>query len=109
MLERAKDVTQNAVVQLEEVRRRRRAPIVLELDLTEPLVDGVPQDPVSAVIARRRTALRAVFEGLRRGGRDPRVKALIVKVGGSRSSLALARAQELRDAVADFRGRGKRV
>ena len=109
MLERAKDVTQNAVAQLEEARRRRRAPIVLELDLTEPLVDGVPQDPMSALLARRRTLLRAVFEGLRRAGGDPRVKALVVKVGGSRSPLALARAQELRDAVADFRGRGKRV
>jgi protease-4 len=109
VLERAKDVTQNAVVQVEEARRRRRAPIVLELDLTEPLVDGVPQDPLSALLARRRTPLRAVFEGLRRAGRDPKVKALVVKVGGSRSPLALARAQELRDAVADFRRRGKRA
>jgi protease IV len=109
VLERAKDVTQNAVGQLEEARRRRRAPIVLELDLTEPLVDGVPQDPVSALIARRRTPLRAVYEGLRRAGRDPKVKALVVKVGGSRSPLAVARAQELRDAIVEFRERGKRV
>jgi protease-4 len=109
VLERAKDVTQNAVDQLEEARRRRRAPIVLELDLTEPLVDGVPQDPMSAFLARRRTPLRAVFEGLRRAGRDPKVRALVVKVGGARSPLALARAQELRDAFVDLRHHGKRL
>jgi protease IV len=109
VLERAKDATHNAVTQLDEARRRRRGPIVLELDLTEPLVEGVPQDPVGALIARRRTALRTVFEGLRRGGRDPRVRALVVKVGGPRSPLALARAQELRDAIGEFRQRGKRA
>lgn len=107
MLERARDVTDQVVSQIEEARRRRTADLILELDLTEPLVEGVPHDPVSAVLARRRTALRVVLDGLRRAGRDPRVQALVVKLGGARSTLALARAQELREAVEELRQHGK--
>jgi protease IV len=44
---------------------------------------------------------------LDRAGRDPRVRALVVKLGGSRSPLALSRAQELREAVLELRERGK--
>jgi protease-4 len=107
VLERAKDLTDGVVTQIEEAVRRRTPGLILELDLTEPLVEGVPHDPVSAVRARRRTALRTVLEGLSRAGRDPRVRALVVKLGGSRSALAPARAQELRDAVREFRDHGK--
>jgi protease IV len=107
MLERVKDTTKTLVDELEEVRRRRTGPILLELDLTRPLVDGIPNDPISAVAARRRTQLRAVVDGLRRATSDDRVKALVVKVGGSRSPLGLARAQELRTAIVDFRRSGK--
>ena len=39
------------------------------------------------------------------GGSDDRVRALVVKVGGSR--IGLAKVQELRDAVLDFRQSGK--
>lgn len=107
MLDRARQTSRDVVDLVEEARRRRTGDLVLELDLTEPLVDGVPHDPVSAVLARRRTSLRAVLDGLRRAGRDPRVRALVVKVGGSRSTLALGRAQELRDAVEELRRHGK--
>jgi protease IV len=107
MLERAKDVTGQVVTQFEEARRRRTAPLILELDLTEPLVDSVPQDPVSAVMARRRTTLRAVLDGCHRASTDPRVRAVVVKLGGPRSPLTLARAQELREAVRELRDGGK--
>jgi protease-4 len=111
MLERARDLTDQIVGQIgdqiDQARHRRTAPLILELDLTEPLVEGVPQDPLSAIRARRLTSLRGVVDGLHRAGRDDRVEALVVKVGGSRSPLSLARAQEVRDAVADFRAQGK--
>jgi protease-4 len=58
-------------------------------------------------MARRRTSLRTILDGLHRAGGDPRVRALVVKVGGPRTPLALARAQELRDAVTAFREQGK--
>jgi protease-4 len=107
MVERATQAPRNVVTQIEEVRRRRTAALILELDLTQPLLEGLPHDPVSAALARRRTSLRLVVDGLRRAGRDPRVRALVVRLGGSRSPLALARAQELRDAVRAFRSHGK--
>jgi protease IV len=97
------DGARNIVTQIEEARRRRTAPIILELDLTEPLIEAPPQDPVNAFMARRRTTLRGVLDGLRRATGDPRVKAFVVKLGGSRSPIGVAQAQELRDAVVEFR------
>jgi len=111
MIRSAREVTgqvvHQVVDQIDGARRRRTAPLVLELDLTEPVVDSVPHDPLSAVMARRRTSLRTILDGLDRAGRDPRVRALVVKLGGPRTPLALARAQELRDAVTAFREQGK--
>lgn len=107
MMDRAKDVTDQVVTQIEQANRRRTAPLILELDLTEPLVEGVPQDPLSALRARRQTSLRMVLDGLHRAGRDPRVRALVAKVGGSRPALPAVQAQELREAVEEFRHHGK--
>jgi protease-4 len=107
MLPRAKHAAGTVVTGIGEVRRRRTADLVLELDLTEPLMEDVPQDPVGAVLARRRAPLRAVLQALHRAARDDRVRALVVKLGGSRSALGLAQAQELHDAVRDLRDHGK--
>ena len=62
---------------------------------------------MSAVFARRKTPLRVAVDGLRRAAGDDRVVALVVKAGGSRPVLQLGRAQELGDAIADFRSHGK--
>ncbi len=83
----------------------RRTPLILELDLTEPLAQGTPTDPVSAVMQRRQARLKDVLDGLRKAAGDERVTILVAKVGASR--LGLARAQELRDAVLAFRAAGK--
>lgn len=90
---------------VEEARKRKTAPLILELDLTGDLVEAPPQDPLSALSARRKPRLSDVLDGLRRARTDPRVALLVAKVGGS--ALELARAQELRDAVLAFRGAGK--
>src|SRR5271168_1333953 len=87
------------------LRRRTTGPLILELDLTDGLAEGLPQDPVSALLAMRRTRLLDVLDGLRRASRDDRVRALVVKVGSGR--IGLARIQELRGAVSDFRKSGK--
>jgi len=107
MLPRAKHAAEAVISGMEEARRRRTADLVLELDLTEPLVEETPRDPVGVVIARRRTPLRVLLQALRRAARDVRVRALVVKLGGSRSRLGLAQAQELHDAIRDFREHGK--
>jgi protease IV len=53
----------------------------------------------------RRTRLQDLLDGLRRAAADDRVRALVVKVGGSR--IGLAKVQELRAAIGDFRRSGK--
>lgn len=91
--------------QLARLQKLRNGPLILELDLTDGLADAPPADPVSALLSMRRARLADILEGLRRAKTDERVRALVVKVGGS--GIGLARIQELRDAVADFRESGK--
>ncbi|MQA78723.1 MAG: signal peptide peptidase SppA [Streptosporangiales bacterium] len=92
--------------QLRAARRKRTAPLVLEVDLTQPLVEGVPHDPLTAALSFRKQTLRGTVDALHRAGRDPRVRALVAKVGGN-DAMGLARAQELREAVTAFRSGGK--
>ncbi|WP_017577568.1 signal peptide peptidase SppA [Nocardiopsis kunsanensis] len=82
-----------------------KAPLVLELDLTEGVTDENPGDPLGQLLNRRKQHYLEVIEGLRRGARDPRVAALVVRVDAR--SFHTARAQELRDCIADFRSTGK--
>jgi protease-4 len=90
---------------LVRIRQRRTGPLILELDLTDGIVEGPPSDPVTALLTMRRTRLQDLLDGLRRAAADDRVRVLVVKVGGSR--IGLAKAQELRAAVSDFRRSGK--
>src|SRR5215472_830056 len=87
------------------LRQRQTAPLILELDLTEGIGEGPVTDPLTAIMSRRRARLPDVIEGLRRAQGDDRVRALVVKVGGGR--IGLARMQELREAVSEFRESGK--
>ncbi|MFC4050791.1 signal peptide peptidase SppA [Actinomadura syzygii] len=89
---------------IKQARDRRTAPLILELDLTEGIVETAPADPVSAILAMRRTSLRDVLDGLRRARSDARVRALVVKVTGG---AGLALVQELREAVQALRDAGK--
>jgi protease-4 len=91
--------------QVSRLRQRQTAPLILELDLTDGLPEGPVTDPVSAIMSRRKIRLPDVLEGLLRARHDDRVRALVVKVGGSR--IGLARMQEIREAVAAFRESGK--
>jgi protease-4 len=90
---------------LVRMRQRRTGPLILELDLTDGIAEGPPADPLSALLTMRRTRLQDLLDGLRRAAADDRVKALVVKVGGSRIGLAVI--QELRAAIGDFRQSGK--
>ncbi|MEQ7125856.1 signal peptide peptidase SppA [Actinopolymorpha sp. B11F2] len=78
---------------------------LLELDLTQPLLEAPPQDPISAALARRRPLLRDLVDGLRLATRDPDVAGLVAHVGGH--PVALAQVQELRSAVRAFAATGK--
>ena len=87
------------------MRQRRTGPLILELDLTDGIAEGPPTDPVSALLTMRRTRLQDLLDGLRRAAADDRVRVLVVKVGGS--GIGLAKVQELRAAIGDFRQSGK--
>lgn len=89
---------------IKQARERRTAPLILELDLTDGLVETAPADPISAILSMRRTNLRDVLDGLRRARSDSRVRALVVKVSGG---VGLALVQELREAVQALRDAGK--
>ncbi|MEV7964939.1 signal peptide peptidase SppA [Sphaerisporangium sp. NPDC088356] len=99
------DATKAVLDTVDRFRQRRTAPLVLELDLTEGLNEGPPSDPLSALLAMRRTRLADVLEGLRRARKDPRVKGLVVKLGGRPMGLAMV--QELRTAIVQLRAAGK--
>src|SRR5580692_8659219 len=91
--------------QLVHMRQRRTGPLILELDLTDGIAEGPPSDPLTALLTMRKTRLQDLLEGLRRAAADDRVRVLVVKVGGSR--IGLAKVQELRAAIGDFRRSGK--
>jgi protease IV len=91
--------------QLAKLRQRRTAPIILELDLTEGVMEARPTDPLSAVMARHRLVLAEVLDALRRAKQDSRVVALLARLGGK--PIGLAAVQDLRQAVADFAAAGK--
>jgi len=90
---------------LTDLAARRHSPLVLELDLTQPLAEAAAVDPLGRALSRGRTPLRDVLDGLHRAAGDERVRALVAKVGGR--PMSLARVQELRDAVAALRDAGK--
>ncbi len=91
--------------QITRLRQRHSAPLILELDLTQGIVEGPPTDPLNAVLSRNRLRLGETLDGLRRAREDDRVQALVAKVGGQ--NLGLATVQELREAIGQFRAAGK--
>src|SRR4051812_48822487 len=85
--------------------RRSPSAILLELDLSHPLVEQEPDDPIAKLRSRGKPRLRPVLKALHEAGDDPRVVGLVARVGDT--SMTLARAQELRDAVGVFAASGK--
>jgi len=81
-----------------------RPSLLLELDLTEPLVASDADDPLARLRARGRHRLRPTLRALHEAAADRRVVGLIAKVGGS---LPWAVMQELRLGVRAFAASGK--
>ena len=79
--------------------------ILLELDLTGAIVEDIGSHPVERLMNRRRMALRTLVSRLAVAAEDPNVVGLLAKLGAT--SISLAQAQELSDAVARFRAKGK--
>jgi len=79
--------------------------IVLTVDLTGGLADSAEPDAMSRLLFGQKTTLRDFVDALERAGDDPRVNALFIQLGDD--SLALAKTQQVRDAIAAFRAKGK--
>ena len=79
--------------------------IVLNADLSRGLEAGAGRDPLSEVVFGGRLTLRGFLDALVRAGDDPRVKGLYARLGGDAPGLATC--QEVRDAIRDFRAKGK--
>jgi protease-4 len=79
--------------------------IVLSAELGRGLAAGAGQGPLSELVFGGEETLRDFLDALERAGDDARVKGLYVRLGGD--PFGLATCQELRDAIADFRAKGK--
>ncbi len=78
--------------------------MVLNLDLDDPLSDQPSADAFATLLGRE-ASVRDVVDALDRARTDPRVKGLIVRIGGAEPGFA--KAQELRAAVERFRSSGR--
>jgi protease IV len=78
---------------------------LLSLDLTKPIAEGPPGDGIERLLIGEQTTLRDVVEGLLRAADDARIKGVVARVGDG--VLGTAQMQELRDAIARFRAKGK--
>ena len=78
---------------------------VLSLNLTESLSDTPPPEGIATLLGGSKPTLRDVLDAIEGAGNDPRVKGVFARVGGD--DISTAQAQELRDAIASFRAKGK--
>jgi protease-4 len=79
--------------------------IILSVDLTQGLAEGAHEDRLVRLLIGTEPTLRDVLDGIETASGDPRVKVLLARVGDD--ELGLGKIQELRDAVAAFRAKGK--
>src|SRR5713101_2106347 len=79
--------------------------IILNLDLTQGLAEGPREERLLRILVGAKPTLRDVLDGIETAAGDPRVQALLARVGDD--ELGLGKTQELRDAIAAFRGKGK--
>jgi protease-4 len=79
--------------------------ILLTVDLTRDLPEGASEEPLLRLLVGPKPTLRDFLDAIEAAGDDPRVKGVLARVG--EDGLGLARVQEVRDAIAAFRSKGK--
>ncbi len=79
--------------------------IILSADLTRGLAEGPGHEGWRRLILGDKPRLRDFLDALEAAGSDPRVKGLLARVGND--ELGLAQIQQVRDAIAAFRAKGK--
>jgi protease-4 len=78
---------------------------VLTLDIGDGLAETTAGNPLVFAGFDKRIGLDDIVRGLAEAGRDPRIRGLVVKLGGG--ALNLAQASEIGAAVREFRATGK--
>ena len=81
------------------------ATTVLTFDLADGLTEAAPDNPFSFAGFDKSVTMRDAVRAIEAAAKDDRVKVLLLRLGSG--DLDLAHAQELGDAVADFRKSGK--
>jgi len=80
---------------------------VLTLDLTQALPDQPPDSGIDRLLYPNRLTLIEALDTIERASNDSRITGLAARIGDS--NIGLAEVQELRDAIAAFRAKGKRA
>jgi protease-4 len=78
---------------------------VLYLELGHGLAEASPSDPYARLFLEETASLRDVLDALQRAGDDARIKGVFARIAGD--EMATASVQELREAIAAFRAKGK--
>ena len=79
--------------------------IILSVDLTQGLADRPGEGGWLELLVGAKPSLRDFLDAIEVAGNDPRVKGLVARIGSDQ--FTLAEAQQIRDAVAHFRAKGK--
>jgi protease-4 len=78
---------------------------ILELDISGELAEYVPDDTAARMMRGKTPTTLDLIESLERASQDDRVVGIVARIG--HPSMGLARFQEIRDAVLNFRKNGK--
>ncbi|HXN49934.1 MAG TPA: signal peptide peptidase SppA [Bryobacteraceae bacterium] len=78
---------------------------VLEVNLESGVIEDIPDDAVARAMLGNQPSMRDIVDAIERASTDDRVKGLFARFGGS--SMGLAKAQEIREAVSNFRAHKK--
>ncbi|MEN0014732.1 MAG: signal peptide peptidase SppA, partial [Solirubrobacteraceae bacterium] len=83
-------------------------PLLLELDLSQGLLETQPSDPIAAFRSRNTPVLTSLVERLREAAESDRVVGLIAHAGGA-DGLSHAQVEELGAAIEAFAASGKQT
>jgi len=78
---------------------------VLEVNLESGVIEDIPDDAIAKAMLGNQPSMRDIVDAIERASTDNRVKGLFARFGGT--SMGLAKAQEIREAVRNFRAHKK--
>lgn len=79
--------------------------VILEINLERKFVENLPDDPITELMTQDIAFVRDTVDAIYRASSDDRVMGIVARVGNS--NMGLAKIQEIRDAILEFRSKGK--